>query len=226
MGELKYKFSIKKTLKNIPWFLWIVFFLSLIQILCIKYNFGIAIFDDNLANIVLNICYAILASFIFYFFIEVLPKTEKEYYNNEIVKRNLRGLSLRYDQLKQFLIGIDKIKTLKNNEIDSLELYKRLKKNEQWGNNLRKFKHRSDNIVEAIDKIIKYSTTIDGELLNLLDFVISRIKEINIENWYDAGPIDYDYVASHDGKEIFVDLVAEYYQEIFNAIDKILEKSK
>ena len=80
MKELKYKFSFIQTIKKIPWFLWVLLTISLIQIFCIQYNFGLAIFDENMSSIVLNICYAILASFIFYYFIEVLPRTKKEYY--------------------------------------------------------------------------------------------------------------------------------------------------
>jgi hypothetical protein len=198
---LKYKFSFLETLKNVAWFLWIIFFISLVEILCIELDFGFPILSEGLAKIILNISYAIVASFIFYYFVVILPLTKRNFFYRIIVIRNMLSLNTECFRLKNIFDYKDYSyleEAFTKEDIYAMTMHKYLKRNDQWEENLKRLKNKIDRIISIIEKILRYEQFLDEKSIFNFEYAIVKFTEINVEVLYYEKKKDFSELASNN----------------------------
>jgi hypothetical protein len=213
----RYRPSVLNIIKNIPLYLWIIFLLSLIELICLVFNIGFPVLNEQQANIIYSICLTFLTSCIFYFFVEILPSTKKAFYYREIIYRNILGLELECFHLK-VLVNYEESPnvdiSLEKNKVDSSKLFKKLKRNNHWKINLKRLNRMTNRIIEIIDKISRYESFINNKYLYSYDYIINELKENKIEDWY------------YRTKKEFAEIASETYEEIIGRIDIIVKEHK
>ena len=213
-----YRFSFIKTIKNIHPLLSVLFLVSFIQIICFEFSIGFAVLNDNVANIIENLCYVYLGSFVFYFMVEIVPLTKRQFNFNKILKRKIRFLRRDFEALDYYLRGMVLDYHGERPLVDKLAyeyLFDKLNARNGWNNNLSELKSLFDNINSIIKEIMNYNNTIiDDNLFNILDYTHVIIEEIDVENYYNP-----DTEANLTKKKKFVEMLIDIYPEIMDKLN-------
>jgi len=211
----KYRYSIKNILQNIPIFWWVIFFVSFIEIICLWFNIGFPILNEQQTIIVTSICLSFLSSCIFYFFVEILPSVKKKYIYAGIIYRNILGLEIECLKLK-YLVGYKKNinNSFEKSKINSSKLFKKLKSGNNWKKNIKRLKSATNKLIGTIEKISRYESFIDDKYLYSYDYIITELKELEFEKRH------------YNINEEFVESASKTYEEIINRIELLVKEHK
>ncbi|MDR1420625.1 MAG: hypothetical protein LBI86_09645 [Treponema sp.] len=192
---------------------------SFFELICLKYYFGFPVFDEQFGSIIENVCYSLIASCIFYIFIEMIPSLRKRNYYEKILNPQKTKLNTAYISLIQYLIGtniLEKSAKIDDYKIEFNYLIKKLNRNNNWNTNINDLIKRSENLKNEINNILKYSEYVDSKIVKIFNDVNYQIDLINLNNYTSI---------DEDGIVDFIQTIIEIYQQIINRYEIIYKFS-